>query len=691
MGKAQAAVELTILLSALMIVLFLIFEFAQTKLIENSSMLQVSQARNTVDRLAEAVANVHNEGVGARRLIFIQIPDRVNSSRIVISNTTITIGLYIANGTSDISAPTVCPVVQGGYFPTTPGSYWVWVISKQGYVQLGSSFSVTPMSVYAELFPTNSSSTNITVTSLSNSTVNVTANLTWSDTEINATINGTNNMSFLLLSGTANSKLINLTVAANNNASFGLHSGYLSITTNLSESEVVPVVVNVVSRPAGQSSVYYLTIDTYNDSGYTNSSTSFLAVGPTNVTYYRVKSYNSTDALVNSTVTIRVYNTTPTLMSEQTYSANSPPNNGTYIGNYTIPFSPPSGWLTGWSYRKQHNMTNSTGADVNYTINITVINGAGTDSGNTVYINNKARSDFGDVRFTNSTGSLLNYWIETLNSGANATFWVQIAGNLTSTNQTIYIYYGNNTATSVSNGTNTFVIFDDFNNGNTQWTKVDPNSHIAFASNELTWTNLDRNEAAYVEKPQSGVDYEAKWTFDISSAQSNNVLEFIAFSSNLGAENLWTNSTSFDYEGTTANYLRKIVSGVSSFSSNLGGITTGTTYYAKLVRSGGTTTMTLYSDAARTVQVWTGSLDTSNVANSNLNYFYILSALNDGTNGNRASSGWLDDLRVRKYVTSEPSHGAWGNEESEIAWLGTWKLTAYDIGGANTAMYFTVS
>jgi hypothetical protein len=331
MRKAQAAVELTVIASLMMILLFLLFEFGETKINESTSMLQVSEARNTVDRLAKAVTEVRNEGVGARRKVYVKIPDRVNPNRILIGNTTITLGVYTLNGTSDINAATDFTVVQGGFFPTAPGTYWVWVISRQGYVQIGSSFGVDPSNVYFELFPTNSTSTNITLTNLGISTVNVTSNLTWSDSETSATINGTSSMSFLLLTGSTNSQLINLSVTANSNASFGLHSGYISITTNLSEREVIPILVNVVSQPVGLQNVSYLIIDTYNDSSYTYSNTSF---SPSSVIYYSVKSYDSTNSLINSTVTVRVYDLYSTLMSEQNYSANG--GTGIYKGNYSL-------------------------------------------------------------------------------------------------------------------------------------------------------------------------------------------------------------------------------------------------------------------------------------------------------------------------------------------------------------------
>lgn len=105
-------------------------------------------------------------------------------------------------------------------------------------------------------------------------------------------------------------------------------------------------------------------------------------------------------------------------------------------------------WLSGWDYRKSHVMNNSTGAGTNYQVKIVVINGSGSDSGNTVYLDNKARSDFGDIRFTdNDQETELDYWMEELHSGDNATFWLEVTDDLSSSDATIYIYYGKADAT----------------------------------------------------------------------------------------------------------------------------------------------------------------------------------------------------------------------------------------------------
>jgi hypothetical protein len=71
-------------------------------------------------------------------------------------------------------------------------------------------------------------------------------------------------------------------------------------------------------------------------------------------------------------------------------------------------------WLAGWSYRKEHQIIGSTaGAQSDYTMQIVVHYGSGTDSGKDVYLNGQCQSDFGDIRFTESDGiTKLDYWFE---------------------------------------------------------------------------------------------------------------------------------------------------------------------------------------------------------------------------------------------------------------------------------------
>jgi hypothetical protein len=73
------------------------------------------------------------------------------------------------------------------------------------------------------------------------------------------------------------------------------------------------------------------------------------------------------------------------------------------------------------------------------------------------------RSDCGDIRFTDSDKiTQLSYWIESGCNTASTQIWVKVPTIPASSTKTIYVYYGNLSATSQSNGANTFIFFDDF-------------------------------------------------------------------------------------------------------------------------------------------------------------------------------------------------------------------------------------
>jgi hypothetical protein len=113
-----------------------------------------------------------------------------------------------------------------------------------------------------------------------------------------------------------------------------------------------------------------------------------------------------------------------------------------------------------WQYRKPITISNSSISSLtDYQVLITL-------DTQTLISAGKMRSDCGDIRFADSDGTtLLNYWLE---GGCNTTstrIWVKVPSIPASSSKTIYVYYGNPSATSQSNGDNTFDFFDDFNDG----------------------------------------------------------------------------------------------------------------------------------------------------------------------------------------------------------------------------------
>ena len=113
----------------------------------------------------------------------------------------------------------------------------------------------------------------------------------------------------------------------------------------------------------------------------------------------------------------------------------------------------------------------------------------GTDSGSNVYVSTNCQDDYDDIRFTNSSNQLLDYWIESSDS-SSATIWVE-ADSLASGNTTLYLYYGNSSeTTAVSNGENTFEFFDGFEGSNLSSAKWTVSSGFpSVASNILSLPN----------------------------------------------------------------------------------------------------------------------------------------------------------------------------------------------------------
>jgi hypothetical protein len=145
------------------------------------------------------------------------------------------------------------------------------------------------------------------------------------------------------------------------------------------------------------------------------------------------------------------------------------------------------GWLTGWTYRKNHFVNPTSGAGQNYQKRIIVHFGAGISSGEDVYLDGKCRTDFGDIRFTNSSGAFaLDYWMEEKVNSNYAVFWVKISDDLNVYNVKIFIYYGNAGATPTSNGDSTFIFFDDFETNLNKWNLFGTTSALRFSgSNNL--------------------------------------------------------------------------------------------------------------------------------------------------------------------------------------------------------------
>ncbi len=118
-----------------------------------------------------------------------------------------------------------------------------------------------------------------------------------------------------------------------------------------------------------------------------------------------------------------------------------------------------SWYNSSWAYRRAVTISNPGGTTLtDLQVQIT-LDGSFNFAG--------AKSDGSDIRLTSGDGmTLIPFWIENWISPTTASIWVKVPSVPTS-GTTLYLYYGNATATSASNGTSTFKFFDDFTNPDT--------------------------------------------------------------------------------------------------------------------------------------------------------------------------------------------------------------------------------
>jgi len=177
-----------------------------------------------------------------------------------------------------------------------------------------------------------------------------------------------------------------------------------------------------------------------------------------------------------------------------------------------ISLSPTSGWANdyvNWAKRQTVTITNSGSEQTNYQTKLSIT------------YDSDMQTDFDDLRFTNSSGTALDYWTQSYTSSTNAIVWVEVDSLAANGDTTIYMYYGNSSASTSSNGDNTFILFDDFSSDtidSNKWTISGSSSFFSVVSGELQIGegNSGWNKSLYATNSitRSDLSFEMKyrWT-----------------------------------------------------------------------------------------------------------------------------------------------------------------------------------
>jgi hypothetical protein len=309
-------------------------------------------------------------------------------------------------------------------------------------------------------------------------------------------------------------------------------------------------------------------------------------------------------------------------------------------------------WLTGWNYRKRITIAGSAdGAQANYQMKLTINRSIGTDSGSTVYVGAKCASDYKDIRFTKTDGiTLLDYWIESLNSGT-ATVWIEFDSMPASPDAAdICMYYGNLGALAASSGSNTFPFFDHFDDNSldttTKWQVTAAKGSYSESGTELTVT-AGAGSPAFECISSKTATYGAGYALRSRVKSTTDKISWLAFVTTRGTTSAVLVTTCFRKYSADTNFVNVSGSGTNYELPNTG-IAKDTTYRVWEVRRLSGVDDAFYANDAA---VGTGQYDTTTAR-----YIDIFSYHQSG-------NVVVDWVLIRKYTANEPTWGAWGSEE----------------------------
>ncbi len=331
--------------------------------------------------------------------------------------------------------------------------------------------------------------------------------------------------------------------------------------------------------------------------------------------------------------------------------------------------------LSRWSYKKSHIINKCVGAGTDYQVKILTHFSDGTDEGSDVYLDEKCQPDFDDIRFSDSAGFLLDYWMEELNEGDSAVFWVKIGQNLSTSDAMIYVYYGNDEAQSASDGKSTFIEFEDFSGDSTSMIlyNQDPSRieirHDVFNDRlECNWKTSGSYiyimSSAYWSPVTSGHALRMKYYRENPSDLTANKHYLMLFTEDY--TDTYPPATTNDWVGyciwsATSDWLPNTG---RDWSSNDGELKSSSAYSISLDMWNVyevTWTSNRVSTSWNDNQVW--SISNSTFIPDEPLYPLIGGARGSMSNLSNFSAYW-DWIFVRKCVDTEPSHGSWGIEET---------------------------
>ena len=324
-----------------------------------------------------------------------------------------------------------------------------------------------------------------------------------------------------------------------------------------------------------------------------------------------------------------------------------------------------TGWFdTDWSFRKGITLTNTGSIQTNYQTRIAVT------------YDSDMQADFDDLRFANTSGTELDYWLQSKIDSTTAVIWVEVDSLAGSGDTTVYMYYGNGAASSGSDGETTFQFFDDFEDGTIdadKWTEVDQagGDEITESGGLLKFTRLSNDawdKALYTDTAFSRADLSFEMDYEWTQNNTSYDALMMGWKDNTG-DISYTNLVYGYYSsgnGTPSTVPKMVYEDGSNRSGVTGSWTISTDYDVRIrMRASGGA---YYEESTDSGENWNTSYTTTYSTESSLHPGFTF----------YTGSHEFDNTRIRKWMATEPSV-SFGSEESALESPGTYTSHNLDV------------
>lgn len=364
-----------------------------------------------------------------------------------------------------------------------------------------------------------------------------------------------------------------------------------------------------------------------------------------------------------------------------------------------------SGWYNPlWKYRQSVSITNNSGSTLtNYQIPIYL-------NTSQLITNSKMKADCSDIRIVDASGNLVPLWIasaptaDTCNHTATK-LWVKLS-SLPTPSTTLYLYYGNNDATTVSNGESVFPIFADFTTGSTlpnTWTKKDIGTSgtatvgngvltITNTNGEDVWTRIYGGTHVYststvtgsfiaetLINSQTNSDPWAKTGISIQNSVASGVANGQAFIITTPG-----NGIAFQYQSTLP--ADACVGGCTAPNTQTNGGSFSFPLFLKLTKNSSNQVSGFYSTNSTS---WTQRGITSTPDGVSDTQYVSLIITPHNLSGTSTST--YSFFYTRSYTASEPTVGSWQSEQKPYDSSANMVSSIFDTGNATDFGILTYS